>query len=146
MKRVTVAIAFLTVIPSLAGGAQVVDHRAEHQHVEDRSEARRDPFASLLEPVASPSPKRVITSLADVSLHENTLKGIERFGGSHLAVVLAPDRKTYLLRLQERLRDATLRSLTSDAAIFALRVLEPSSSVIKEREVIKFLRPRGENR
>ena len=146
MWRATLLMLCVTSVATGLAQEQAVGHHADAPATQvSNASVRRDPFVSLLERAEPPSPKRVITSLDDVSLNEITLKGIVRFGGSQVAVVLAPDRKTYLLRLQERLRDATLRALTSDAAIFAQRVLEPLS-VVKEREVIKLLRPHGESR
>lgn len=146
MWRSALVLMFVTAVAVGWAQEQAADHHAEAPVTQVRkASARRDPFVSLLEPAEQAPRKRFITRLEDVSLNEIALKGIVRFGGTQVAVVLAPDRKTYLLRLQERLRDATLRALTSDAAIFAQRTLDPLS-VVKEREVIKLLRPHEESR
>jgi hypothetical protein len=53
------------------------------------------------------------------------------------------DRKTYLVRVGDRLLDGTVRTITADAVVILQRVNDPLS-VDTEREVRKGLRPTEE--
>ena len=68
-----------------------------------------------------------------------------RTKGKLLAIVQAPDRKTYTVHSGDSLFDGTVKVVASDAVIFLQRVDDPLSPV-KQREIRKPLRTTEENR
>ena len=68
-----------------------------------------------------------------------TLKGIVKSSRGLIAMVVAPDNKTYIVRPNDRLFDGTVRTITVDAVVFSQEVNDPLS-LVKQREVRKPLR------
>lgn len=100
---------------------------------------RRDPFVSLLNrgdliPLSERPP-----DLAGLTVNEVALRGIVLSEGTYIAVLQAPDNKTYIVRDGDRLWDGAVRSITGEAVIFVEEVNDPLS-LVKEREVRKSLR------
>lgn len=101
---------------------------------------RRDPFVSLLNRGAELRPiSERPQGLSGLSVNEVALRGIVASEGQYLAVLQAPDAKTYIVRVDDRLLDGSVRSITADAVVFLQDVNDPLS-VVKEREVRKNLR------
>jgi len=65
--------------------------------------------------------------------------------GALLAIVQAPDKKSYTLRPGDPLLDGAVKVVAKDAVIFVQRVDDPLSPV-KQREIRKTLRTPEENR
>lgn len=107
---------------------------------------RRDPFVSLLQigetklPVAG-RPRGVKGLLVS----ELSLRGVLRSKGQLVAIVQAPDNKTYTVHPGDALFDGTVKVVAQDAVIFVQRVDDPLSPV-KQREIRKTLRVSEENR
>jgi Tfp pilus assembly protein PilP len=102
---------------------------------------RRDPFVSLdraSDPKASARSR--LAGLAGISIHEATVKGVVKSEGQLLAMVQAPDNKTYIVRANDRLLDGAVRAITPEAVVFVQQVNDPLSPV-KQREIRKPLRP-----
>jgi len=103
-------------------------------------EGRRDPFLSLLgrgnDPAMSGSRPPGVAGLliADV-----TVKGILRSGSGFLAMIQAPDSKTYIVRAGDRLFDGSVKSILQDTVIFSQNVNDPLS-LVKQREIPKAVR------
>ena len=70
---------------------------------------------------------------------EVTVKGIVLFEGKLVAMVQAPDDRTYIVRTNDRLLDGAVRAVTPEAVVFVQQVNDPLS-LIKEREIRKPLR------
>ena len=68
-----------------------------------------------------------------------TVKGIVLFEGKLVAMVQAPDDRTYIVRANDRLLDGAVRAVTAEAVVFVQQVNDPLS-LIKEREIRKPLR------
>jgi Tfp pilus assembly protein PilP len=103
-------------------------------------DGRRDPFVSLVNrgsdtTAASSRP----SGLAGLMMHEIAVKGIVRSRGALVAMIEAPDAKTYLVRRGDRLFDASVKAVTTDAVVFVQQVNDPLS-LVKQREIRKPLR------
>lgn len=107
---------------------------------------RRDPFVSLLQvgdaklPVGG-RPRGVKGLLVS----ELSLRGVLRSRGQLVAIVQAPDNKTYTVHPGDTLYDGTVKVVAQDAVVFVQRVDDPLSPV-KQREIRKTLRVSEENR
>jgi type IV pilus assembly protein PilP len=103
---------------------------------------RRDPFVPLLQRGADPR-STVINrpeGLPGVAVSEVAIKGIVQSLGAFVAMLQAPDNKTYIVRNGDRLFDATVKAVTADAVIFVQQVTDPLS-LVKQREIRRPLRP-----
>ena len=107
---------------------------------------RRDPFVSLLSRGETKLPvggRPVGTK--GLLIGEVSVRGVMRSGGKLLAIVQAPDNKTYTVHPGDALYDGTVKVVANDAVIFLQRVDDPLSPV-KQREIRKTLRTTEENR
>ena len=62
-----------------------------------------------------------------------------------IAMVQAPDNKTYIVRPGEKLMDGSVKSITPDTVVFSQDVNDPLSPV-KQREIRKSVRSVDQNR
>ncbi len=107
---------------------------------------RRDPFVSLLSRGDSRLPAGDRTAgTKGLLINELAVRGVLRSGGALLAIVQAPDKKSYTLRPGDSLLDGAVKVVAKDAVIFVQRVDDPLSPV-KQREIRKTLRTPEENR
>ena len=110
------------------------------------SEGRRDPFVSLLARGTDlPSARDRPDGLVGLSVNEVALRGVVFSRGAYLAVLEAPDNKTYIVRVADRLFDASVVAITADEIVFLQEVNDPLS-LVSEREVRKGLRDAEEGR
>ena len=65
--------------------------------------------------------------------------GLLQSRGSYVAIVSGPDGKTYRARVNDRLLDGVIRSVTPQGIIIMQEVNDPLS-LVKQREVRKGLR------
>jgi Tfp pilus assembly protein PilP len=102
---------------------------------------RRDPFVSLALRGSDPRSEGRLRyqGLTGVSVGEVTVKGIVLFEGKLVAMVQAPDDRTYIVRANDRLLDGAVRAVTAEAVVFVQQVNDPLS-LVKEREIRKPLR------
>jgi Tfp pilus assembly protein PilP len=107
-------------------------------------EGRRDPFVSLLrrggDAGRGQGPQgKLLEGTAAMLVNELVLKGIMRSGGQHVALVQGPDTKTYIVRVNDRLLDGSVRAITADTLVLMQDVNDPLSPT-KQREVRRTLR------
>ena len=106
-------------------------------------EGRRDPFVSLVRRAAEARGRQgKQPSAGGVSgflVSELTLKGVMVSRGERVALVTGPDAKTYLVRVNDRLLDGTVRAITADSLVCLQDVNDPLS-LTKQREVRMTLR------
>jgi hypothetical protein len=102
---------------------------------------RRDPFVSLATRGSDPRSEGRLRyqGLSGVSVGEVIVKGIVLFEGKLIAMVQAPDGRTYIVRANDRLLDGAVRAVTSEAVVFVQHVNDPLS-LITVREIRKPLR------
>lgn len=109
-------------------------------------EGRRDPFVSLLsQGAALRPPTERPPGLAGLSINEVSLRGIVVSAGEYLAVMQSPDDRTYILRGEEQLFDAVVKSITADGVVFLQAVNDPLS-LVNEREVLRTLQGQEDGR
>ena len=102
---------------------------------------RRDPFISLLgrgqegTPTATRPP-----GLPGLLIGEVTVKGVLKDRAGFIALLQAPDRKTYNVRVGDKLFDGTVKAINQEMVVFSQDVNDPLS-LVKQREVPKPVRP-----
>ena len=101
-------------------------------------DGRRDPFVSLLSRGVDNSGPRT-GGLGGLSTAEITLSGVLQSRGAYIALVKAPDGKTYQAHVNDRLADGTIRSITPQGVVIMQEVNDPLS-LVKVKEVRKGLR------
>ena len=102
---------------------------------------RRDPFISLLgrgEDTQQQQASRP-SGVSGLLIGEVTVKGVLRDKTGFLAMLRAPDNKTYIVRVGDRLLDGNVKSINQDKVIFSQDVNDPLS-LVKQREVPKPVR------
>jgi type IV pilus assembly protein PilP len=108
-------------------------------------QGRRDPFVSLLKRgVDTERPKGPrAAGIAGLEASEVVLKGTMQSRTGYVALVEATDRKTYIVKSGDRLRDGTVRSISADMMVILQQVTDPLA-LDKQREVRKTLRQTDE--
>lgn len=103
---------------------------------------RRDPFISLTGRAGE-----VVTAagarppgIAGVLVSEVTVKGVFKSPKGFIALVQAPDNRTYIIHAGDKVFDGTVKTITQDAVVFSQDVNDPLS-LVKQREVRKAIRP-----
>jgi len=99
---------------------------------------RRDPFLAL-DRASDPRSAGKMNGLAGLMINEATVKGVVKSRGRMLAMVQAPDNKTYIVKASDRLLDGEVRAVTAEAVVFVQNVNDPLSPV-RQREIRKPLR------
>lgn len=110
-----------------------------------QSAGRRDPFVSLVKRGTEEVATSRATGLGGLDVGEVSLRGIVATQGTFVAMLQAPDNRTYLIRQNDLLRDARVKAITADGVVFLQKVSDPLD-VVKEREVRKPLRPNEEGK
>jgi Tfp pilus assembly protein PilP len=102
---------------------------------------RRDPFISLVG--RGPDTKTAASArppgLSGLLIGEVTVKGVLRDRSGFMAMLQAPDNKTYTVRVGDKLLDGTVKSINQDKVVFSQDVTDPLS-LVKQREVPKPVR------
>jgi hypothetical protein len=103
---------------------------------------RRDPFVSLLmggtttRPTGASRPP----GLPGLLIGEVSVKGVLKSKGAFVAILQSSDTRTYLAHQGDKVMDGAVKSIVSDAVVFAQDVNDPLS-LVKQREVRKTIRP-----
>ena len=101
---------------------------------------RRDPFISLLGRGDENGPTTMRPAgLPGLLIGEITVKGVLRDRSGFIAMLQAPDNKTYTVRVGDKLLDGTVKSINKEQVIFSQDVNDPLS-LVKQREVPKPVR------
>jgi hypothetical protein len=97
---------------------------------------RRDPFVSLVARGAQPVGGTRVSGLSGLSTADIVLTGIYQ---GRVAFLKGPDGKTFQARVNDRLADGVIRSITPTAIVIMQEVNDPLS-LVKVKEVRKGLR------
>ena len=109
-------------------------------------DGRRDPFVSpFTRGTGIRPPTERPPGLAGLSINDLSLRGIVVSAGEHLAIMQAPDDRTYILHGDEQLFDAVVKTITAEGVVFLQEVNDPLS-LAAEREVLRTLRGPEEGR
>jgi len=103
-------------------------------------EDRRDPFVSLLNRGGDTRTTTRPAGLSGLLIADATVRGIVRDKGGFIAMIQAPDNKTYIVRPGDRLFDGSVKSIVADKVVFSQDVTDPLS-LVKQREIPKAVRP-----
>ena len=105
--------------------------------------SRRDPFVSLINRGAETRPsvgKGVRPEgIAGVMVDEVAVRGIVQSQGAFVAMIAAPNGRTYTVRPGDRLMDGAVRAINGQSVVMMQEVSDPLS-LEKQREVRKQLR------
>lgn len=124
----------------------VLPEQAQREVYTYDAERRRDPFVSLLTLGASRGPlNERPAGLAGLTVNDVSLRGLVFSGGAYLAVMQAPDNKTYILRGEEVLFDGVVKNVSAEGITFLQQVNDPLS-MVREREVLRTLPGQEERR
>ena len=77
--------------------------------------------------------------LSGLLIGEVTVKGVLRDRSGFMAMLQAPDNKTYVVRVGDKLFDGSVKSISQEQVIFSQNVNDPLS-LVKQREVPKPVR------
>jgi Tfp pilus assembly protein PilP len=104
-------------------------------------DGRRDPFISLLRrgTDVTRGQGKPGDGVAGMLINELVLRGIMQSRHQYVALVQGPDTKTYIVRVNDRLADGSIRAITADSLILMQDVNDPLSAT-KQREVRRTLR------
>jgi type IV pilus assembly protein PilP len=108
-------------------------------------EGRRDPFVSLLTKGNErrlPRPGQEVDGAAGLAVDDLSVKGIVSSPGGLLAMVQGPDKKTYLVRQNDKLLDGVVKAITPEGLVILQDVNDPLS-LVKQKEVRKMLHEEG---
>ena len=89
------------------------------------------------EQTASPTARP--SGLNGLLIAEVTVKGVLRDRSGFMAMLQAPDNKTYVVRVGDKLFDGSVKSISQEQVIFSQNVNDPLS-LVKQREVPKPVR------
>jgi Tfp pilus assembly protein PilP len=111
-----------------------------------RPQGRRDPFVSLRRPVsADEGPKTRPAGLEGLLIQEIALKGIVKQQIGFVALLEGTDRKSYFVKLGQRLFDGSVVAIDASTVTFRQEVTDPLATQ-KVRDVKKSLYPIEEAR
>jgi type IV pilus assembly protein PilP len=107
---------------------------------------RRDPFVSLLNRGGDMrGPGSRPEGVAGLLINDVTVRGIVESRDRFVAMLQAPDNRTYIVHINDRLFDGSIKAITMDAIVFSQEVNDPLS-LVKQREVHKLIRPLQEGK
>jgi Tfp pilus assembly protein PilP len=103
-------------------------------------DGRRDPFVALLgAPSGDSVPLKTGDGLTALLVNEISVRGVLQSKGSLIAMVQAPDKKTYVIHQGDRFADGVVKAVTTQGLVIVQDVNDPLS-LVKQREVRKLLR------
>ena len=104
------------------------------------AEGRRDPFQTLVgfgNTAAATSRKG--EGAAGLAVGEISVHGVMQSRGSLVAMIMGPEKKTYIVHSGDKLLDGTIKAITPQGLVVVQEVNDPLS-LVKQREIRKLLR------
>jgi len=109
-------------------------------------QGRRDPFISLLKPVAETGQGKKPQGVAGIMIQELALKGIVKDAVlGYIALLVGPNGTTYFCKAGQRMYDGAITAIDAATVKFRQEVTDPLAPV-KVREITKTLYPSEEAR
>jgi len=106
---------------------------------------RRDPFVSLVARGTDLRPDNRPQGLGGMLINDITVRGIFKSEERIVAMLQAPDNRTYIVHVNDKLFDGFIKAITVDTVVFSQDVNDPLS-LVKQREVRKPIRPLQEGK
>ena len=125
--------------PATPPPAQTAEQGPEPAGYSYNAEGRRDPFVSLVGRGNDPKQNTHAEGVPGLLVNEVTVQGVIRGHSGFIAMIQAPDNKTYIVRSGDRLLDGAVKAITQDGVVFWQDVNDPLS-LVKQREVPKRVR------
>ena len=122
--------------PQAAPGANPAPAAEPYSYNPD---GRRDPFVSLLSRGAESGSGAKASGLSGLATGDVVLRGVLQSRGTYVAILRAPDGRTFRAHANDRLLDGVIRSVTAQGIVIMQEVNDPLS-LVKQREVRKGLR------
>ncbi|HMF99268.1 MAG TPA: hypothetical protein VKE96_33445 [Vicinamibacterales bacterium] len=105
-----------------------------------RADGRRDPFQSLMSTGAlAAAASHKGEGPAGLAVSDISVRGVMQSRGAHVAMIMGPDNKTYIVHQGDKLLDGTIKTITPQGLVVVQEVNDPLS-LVKQREVRKLLR------
>lgn len=108
-------------------------------------QGRRDPFRSLVGPAPKIQEGARPPGMAGFLIDEIKLQGVIRTKQGLVAMLAAPDNKSYLVRVGDKVLDGEIIRITQTSVVFRQEVNDPTR-IERYREVVKDLTPPSERR
>jgi type IV pilus assembly protein PilP len=108
-------------------------------------QGRRDPFRSLVGPAPKIQEGVRPPGMAGFLIDEIKLQGVIRTKQGLVAMLAAPDNKSYLVRVGDKVLDGEIIRITPSSVVFRQEVNDPTR-IERYREVVKDLTPPSERR
>ena len=109
------------------------------------AQGRRDPFRSLVGPAPKIQEGARPPGVAGFLIDELKLSGVIRTKQGLTAMLAAPDNKSYLIRVGDKVLDGEIIRITPSSVVFRQEVNDPTR-IERFREVVKDLTPAAERR
>jgi Tfp pilus assembly protein PilP len=104
------------------------------------AEGRRDPFQTLVGfGNAAAASSRKGEGAAGLAVGEISVHGVMQSRGSLVAMIMGPEKKTYIVHPGDKLLDGTIKAITPQGLVVVQEVNDPLS-LVKQREIRKLLR------
>jgi Tfp pilus assembly protein PilP len=103
-------------------------------------DGRRDPFLDLLAGISATGlPAESLDGVRGLMTMELSVRGVLFSQGAYVAMVQAPNDRTYTVRDGDTLADGQIKSVTAEGLLILQDVNDPLS-LVKQREVYRRLR------
>ena len=107
---------------------------------------RRDPFVVLVATKKangqSVPGSRPVTGLGGLAVEDALVTGIVKAGAAYVAILRAPDGKSFMARSQDHLQNGVVKTIDSEGVVFVQQTSD-AMGVVRPREVRKGLRATG---
>lgn len=102
-------------------------------------DGRRDPFLNLLAGISDSGLAVRVDGVGGLMTMELSVRGVLLSEGAYVAMVQAPNNRTYTVRNGDALMDGQVKSVTAEGLVILQDVNDPLS-LVKQREVYRRLR------
>lgn len=106
---------------------------------------RRDPFVTLVapkRPATNQQSGRPIVGLAALAVEDALVTGIVKAGSAFIAILRAPDGKSFMAKNQDHLQNGVVKTIDADGVLFVQQAAD-AMGVVRPREVRKALHATG---
>jgi hypothetical protein len=143
---VAVALCSTQIAAQIPVGARVGSETAPGTASGYDDGGRRDPFVTLVQPkraaAASQVNGRPVVGLAALAVEDALVTGIVKAGPAFIAILKAPDGKSFMARTQDHLQNGVVKTIDAEGVLFVQQGAD-AMGVVRPREVRKAIRATG---